>query len=215
MDPVEETPVEETPAADKTSVVENEDDGLELTPEQRKQLKEDEDFILNFKDEDANDPAKVARLEKIQADANVLKTAIHQKNHFKTKLGKAGGGAAPAPKPAAKPSAPAAPAAGTEDERWNKSAVTDFRLDNPSIPKDVVDSIVRFAKANNMKLDEAAADPVMKEIISKKKIATDVEDASISPSGRKPASPIASRDWSNASKAEIEAERLRMTGQAG
>ncbi len=208
MDPVQD-PAEA--GADNTDL-EN-DDGLELTPEQRTQLKEDEDFILNWKEEDAEDPDKVARLEKIQKDANVLKTAIHQKNHFKEKLGKNGGGQAPKPAAAAAPAKPAASASQpAEDQRWNSQAVTDFRLDNPGIPKEVVNSVVRFAKANSMTLDEAAADPVMKKIINEKKVATEVEDASIAPTGRKSSSGVATRDWSNASREEIDAQRRKMMG---
>lgn len=208
MDPVQD-PAET--GADDTGI--DNDDGLNLTEEQRTQLKADEDFILNWKDEDADDPEKVARLEKIQKDANILKTAIHQKNHYRNKV-KGDGGKKPAPAaPAAAPKAPAAAQTPAEDDRWSKTAITDFRLDNPTIPKAVVDSVVKYAKANNMTLDEAAADPVMKKIISEKKTTAEVEDASINSSGRKPQSAIESRDWSNASRQEIEEQRLKMMGQ--
>lgn len=190
---------------------ENENES-ELTPEQKAQ-QEAEDFILNFKDEDYDDPEKVKKLEDIQKNNKLLKTTIQQKNHWRQKA------TANKPEPAAPAKTPKAPVkteTDTKDQRYSGDALTDFRLDHRELDKATVSEIVKYAKANDCTLDEAMKAEPIKIMVREKAKKEDVEDASInSNQNRKPASGIAARDWTNASREEIEKERLRIMGQEG
>lgn len=179
----------------------------EMTEDELTALHADEDFIVNFSEADKEDPDKVAQLN--EAILRSAQTTVHQKRHYRTKLGEA--------KPAdpATPATPAAPAPKpTEQEKKDEKKVdpqvaTDFRLDHPELSKDQQLKVIAHAGAYGTTPEEALKDPMIVGYIKGSQTAEDVEDASVAPS-RKASSDIADKDWSNASPAEMEAQRNKM-----
>lgn len=176
----------------------------EMSEEDRKALQENEDFILNFKDEDLEDEEKKDKLEKLLADRKILATTIAQKRHYREKV-------KPGKTPAA--AAPAAPAATQEKPVDDTSTMLTFRLDHPELSKDVAKEVIDFARAHKISPDEALKKPVIKSYIASAKKDEDVEDATPGPSRGGRGSGPAAKDWSKASQAEVEAERARIQAQ--
>lgn len=177
-----------------------------LSAEQLAVLEEEENFILNFKDEDWEDPEKAKR-------ANALlmknqKTTISQKRHFRTKAQKLeeqskNGGQG-----------------GKENKDKNEKKETgasaerlEFRQDHTDIPREAVDEIEKYAKAHNQTMEQALSGSLflqsfVKQVKEKKKN----ESAGLGGnSGRKP-NAGGGKDWSQASPQEIEKERNRIMG---
>lgn len=194
----DETNPGQTPAAPEIKGEE------EMTEDELKALHADEDFIANFSEEDKQDPEKVTQLN--EAILRSAQTTIHQKRHYRTKL------------EGVKPAAPAAPAnpapKPTEQEKKDEKKVdpqvaTDFRLDHPELSKDQQLKVIAHAGAYGILPEDALKDPMIQSYIKTTTTAEDVEDASVTP-GRKASSDIADKDWSNATPAEIEAQRNKM-----
>lgn len=182
----------------------------DLTQEQLAEIEESEKFILDFKDEDYDDPDKVEELKKHHARA---KTTIHQKRHFRDKVGtltteietlKKG------PKPAAKKPEGGAPEAGASIDA---TVALEFRQDHPELSKEVAKEVVAHAKAYNITPEEALAKPFMQAYIKSLNKEEDIDEASPASKNRGGAgSGIEKKDWSNASQAEIEEQRRKMMG---
>lgn len=190
-----------------------------LTPEQIAAIDASDEFIVNFKEEDYDDPDKVEELRKHVENS---KTTIHQKRHFRdkaTKLeadlveaGKAGKAGKPPVKKDDKPGND-----GKADDGAAKvvdpTQIVNFRLDNPSYSKEVITEITRLAGAFGVSMEEVAASETGKAVIKSIESRNDNADATLPPS-RKAGTGIEKRDWSNATPAEIEAQRnLILTGQ--
>lgn len=178
-----------------------------LTDDQIKEIEASEEFILNFKDEDYDDPDKAAELRQHLEKA---RTTIHQKRHFREKATKLEE-QLKAGKPA--PAKPAAPEKKEGDEKKGVDPVIalTFRQDHPELSKEVAAEVIRHASAYGVTPDEALESPIIKTFIKNSQNKEDVEDASVAPS-RKSSTGIEKRDWSNASPAEIEAQRRKIMG---
>lgn len=172
----------------------------EMTEEELQALKESEDFIANFKDEDLEDPVKSAELaEKLKS----AKTTIAQKRHYRDKVQELTK-VTPPTKPAVTP--PVKPA---DDGKKEISAAerVEFRQDHPELSREVVKAISEHAVAYGKTLEEAFKMPIIQKYIRDVQDAEDVEGASVQPT-RRPASGVADKDWSTASKEDMDKQRL-------
>lgn len=184
-----------------------------LSTEQIAAIEASDEFIVNFKEEDYDDPDKVEELRK---HMEVSKTTIHQKRHFRDKVTKLEdqiktGSGKPPVKKEEKPGNDGKP-----DNGGNKGVdpvqVVGFRQDNPSLSKAVVAEITRIAGAFGISMEEAAASETGKAVIKTMGNVESNLDSSVAPS-RKTGTGLEKKDWSNASQAEIEAQRHKvMTG---
>lgn len=179
----------------------------EMTEEERAALAASEDFITNFKDEDFADEAKVEELKKALADS---KTTVHQKRHYREKVGELTKtlsekeGTTPPKKEEA--AAPAAPAPST--------AMIEFRQDHPGLTREAVKEIFDYAKVKGITEEAALETPIIKAMLKQMDTKEDVEDASVTPTAPS-ATGIEKRDWSTATPAEIAAQRaaIERSGQ--
>lgn len=182
-------------------------DVANLTAEQIAEIDKAEEFILGFKDEDYNDPDKLDELKEAQKKAI---TTIHQKRHFREKVTELEGKLKPAApgKPAA-----TAPAATDDKKGVEPYQIVTFRQDNPTYAKATVEEITRIAGAFGISMEEAAASETGKAVIKSLENKESNLDAGIAPS-RKSGTGLEKRDWSNATPAEMEAQRNKiLTGQ--
>lgn len=190
-----------------------------LTPEQIADVEAAEKFILEFKDEDYEDPEKIEELKKAHKQAQ---TTIHQKVHFRDKAKKLEDAlSANNIDPATGKPKVAAPATTTTTTTKKEEApkgvdplqVVTFRQDNPSLSKEVVAEIARIAGAFGISMEEAAGTETGKAVIKTLGNKESNADASLPPS-RKSGTGLEKKDWSTASPAEIEAKRNQiLTGQ--
>lgn len=183
----------------------------EMTAEELKALHDDEDYITNFKDEDLSDPDKVTELaEKLKS----AKTTVHQKKHFREKLEeekkkpKAAGAAEPAA-PANEPKKEKQDDAGDENEIKESNAAINFRLDHPELSKEQTKEVLDHARAYKITPEDALKKPIIQKFIATSMAAEDAEEASVKPGNRSTAA-IADKDWTNASKEEMEKARNKM-----
>lgn len=178
-------------------------DVTNLTADQIAEIEKAEEFILGFKDEDYNDPDKLEELKQAQKKAV---TTIHQKRHFRDKVTELEGKLKPE-----KPGKPAvaAPADDGAKKGVDPVQVVTFRQDNPSYAKATVEEITRIAGAFGVSMEEAAATETGKAVIKSLENKEANADASIAPS-RKSGTGLEKRDWSNATPAEMDAERHRI-----
>lgn len=177
----------------------------EMTEEELKALHEAEDFIANFDEEDLSDPDKSKELaEKLKS----AKTTIAQKRHYRDKYQEVTKGGKPTPP---KPAEPVTPPAKPEENRKEISSAerVEFRQDHPDLTKDVVKEIADHAAAYGISMEEAFKKPIIQKYIKDVQDAEDVEDASVGPTQR-PASGVSEKDWSTASKEEVDAARLKI-----
>lgn len=187
-----------------------------LTPEQIAAIDASDEFIVNFKEEDYDDPDKVEELRKHVENS---KTTIHQKRHFRDKATKLeeqlkgdGSGKPPVKKEEKKPENNGKPEDGAA-KVVDPTQIVNFRLDHPEYSKDIVAEITRLAGAFGVSMEEVAASETGKAVIKNIESRNDNADAALPPS-RKAGTGIEKRDWSNATPAEIEAQRnLILTGQ--
>lgn len=186
-----------------------------LTPEQIAAIDASDEFIVNFKEEDYDDPDKVEELRKHVENS---KTTIHQKRHFRDKALKledqikTGSGKPAEKKEEKKPDNNGQPADGAA-KVVDPTQIVNFRLDNPSYSKEVISEITRLAGAFGVSMEEVAASETGKAVIKNIESRNDNADATLPPA-RRAGTGIEKRDWSNATPAEIEAQRnLILTGQ--
>lgn len=179
-----------------------------LTPEQIQEIEQSEEFVLNFKDDDFNDPDKSEELKKHLAQT---RTTIHQKRHFRDKVKELETKVAPAgtPAPAAPTKTQEQQAAADANKGVDPNLALTFRVDHPELPKEAAEEIIRHAGAYGVTPEQAMESPVIKSYLSTVKIKNEVEDASVTP-GTQSATGLEKRDWSNASPQEIAAERNRI-----
>ena len=176
-----------------------------MTPEELQAQTENEEFILNFSEEDSNDPDKVEKLQSLLKDAQ---TTIHQKRHYRTKFEEASKNAKPLGSETTPPEkkeepkgTPASPENGIDPVKK-----IEFRQDHPELSKEVVTEILDYAGAKKISPEEALKSSLIQTLIEKSHRQADVDDASIAPN-RAPASDLGKKDWSNATQAEVEARR--------
>lgn len=187
-----------------------------MTDEEKTQLAEDENFILDFKQEDYSDPAKVEKLEKAVANA---KTTIHQKRHYRTKyqeVSKAQGEAKEKLDKENKKELDKKAAAGENENKFKVSSVeiVDFRQDNPEISREVAKEILEHAKIKEITVEEAMKKPIIKSLIKSETTKEEIEDAGVKPKpGGAAGGSMADKDWSTATPEEINAERAKMGGE--
>lgn len=177
----------------------------EMTTDELKALHDAEDFIINFKEEDKEDPEKVERLDQALKNA---KTTIHQKNHYRAKYTeatkKAGEAAA-----SATPVAPAKPADESKRKELDAIAVLTFKQDHPELTREQANEILEHASAYGISAEKALEKPMIKKWIKDSNNSSDVEDGTPQPARRAGGS-IAEKDWTNASKEEMDAARARI-----
>lgn len=179
-----------------------------LTAEQLAEIEESEKFILDFKDEDLNDPDKSEELKK---HLDRTKTTIHQKKHFREKVTNLEKELEPFKKPKApekKPDQNNQP--GKEDDR---TLAVEFRQDHPELSREVALEVIAHAKAYGITPEEALAKPVIKSYIKSVQKDEDIDEGSPQPKGGGGSiTGIEKRDWSNATEAEIQAQRNKILG---
>lgn len=175
----------------------------EMTDEERAAQKANEDFILNFKEEDMEDDDK--RNELAEALKNA-KTTVYQKRHYRQKLADYEKKNMPlADAPVQKPSeAKGADKPQVADN--SRELVIELRQDNPWMTKEVAQEVVRQAKANNESVTKTVQRPMVKDWLKKEKASAQAQDASVAPEQKGAPSEgdtIADRDWSKASFDEV------------
>lgn len=190
---------------------ENNIDVEKLTAEQIEEIEASDKFIVEFTEDDYNDPDKVEELRKHMERS---KTSIHQKRHFRDKAGRLEKELAtkvPGKKENENPPAPKA-----EDKKSvvEPYQIVTFRQDNPSMSKETVAEISKLAGAFGISMEEAAASETGKAVIKTLENKESNADASIAPS-RKTGAGLEKKDWSTASPAEMEAQRNRILTQGG
>lgn len=185
-----------------------------LSAEAIAEIEASDKFIIDFKDEDYNDPDKVEELRK---HMEISKTTIHQKRHFRDKVTKLeeqlkGNGEGGSGKPKVEEKKPTEKKDGQDNEKKtgvDPLQVVTFRQDNPSYTKEMVAEISKLAGAFGVSMDEAAGSETGKAVIKNLENKNNNSNASLPPS-KKAASGLEKRDWSNASPAEIEAQRNKI-----
>lgn len=184
-----------------------------LSAEQIAEIEASDEFIVNFKDEDYDDPDKVEELRKHVANS---KTTINQKRHFRDKVTKLeetiknGSGKPPVKKEGEADNGK--PPVTEANKGVDPVQVVTFRQDNPSLSKTTVAEITRIAGAFGISMEEAAASETGKAVIKNLENKESNADASLPPS-RKAGTGLEKKDWSNASPAEIDAQRRKIMGQ--
>ena len=164
-----------------------------------------EDFILNFKDEDMEDDEQRERLMEALKNA---KTTVAQKRHFRQKLQDYEAGEQK--KKPQKSSSAAKPTQAYDD---SPTLIVELRQDNPWMTKEVAAEVVRQSKLNGESLAKTVKRPMVAAWLKKEKEAKQVDDATITPTRKGAGSNgnveknDANRDWSNATKEEIERQR--------
>lgn len=178
----------------------------EMTEDELAKLKEDEEFILNFKEEDKQDDKKVERLDEALKNA---KTTINQKRHYRDKLAEVTKGKDPK-----KPETPAVPpkkeGEAAVEKKISPTDILNFRFDHNDIPKEVVDEIAEYAEYRKISLEEAMKTKVVQKMVQEAKRTEDVEDGVPPPSRRTGGQFVGDRDWSNASPEEMDKARNRI-----
>lgn len=179
----------------------------QMSPEEIQAITDAEEFVLNFKDEDYDDPDKFAELKEKQAQ---LKTTIHQKRHFREKVKELSTQKPPAPtKPEEKK--PEKKEEKEEAKGVDTATANEFRLDHPELPKEVAKRVIAHASAYNISPEEALKDPLMKKYVEDELNKKDIDDASTAPGNRSGTGPK-QKDWSTASEADIQAQRNKVMG---
>ena len=174
-----------------------------MTQEELTALHEAEDFIAGFDEADLSDPDKTAELtEKLKS----AKTTIAQKRHYRDKYQEATKAAKPTPpeKPA-----PVTPPQKPESEtkEISSSERVEFRQDHPELSREVVKEIADHAAAFGISMEDAFKKPIIQKYVKDVQDAEDVENASVGPTHR-PSSGVAEKDWSTATREEIDKQRL-------
>ena len=178
-----------------------------LTPEQEAQFLESEKFILDFKDEDMDDPDKADELRKHH---DTLRTIVHQKRHFREKVTKLEAEVENLKKP--KDPAPRVQPKDTAGDD-SRAVLLEFRQDHPELSKEVVAEVMAHAKAHSITAEEALKKPIIQSYIKSLHKEEDIDEASLGGKrGGGSATGIEKRDWSNASEAEIAEQRRRVMG---
>lgn len=180
-----------------------------LSAEQLAEIEESEKFILDFKDEDLDDPDKSAELKK---HLDRTKTTIHQKKHFREKVNILEKELEPFKK-APKPNPEKKPDQNNDSKDSDRTLAVEFRQDHPELPREVALEVIAHAKAYNITPEEALAKPVIQSYIKSIQKQEDVDEGSPKPKGGGSGSGIEKRDWSTASEAEIEAQRRKIMNQ--
>lgn len=181
----------------------------ELTAEQLTAIDESEKFILDFKDEDHDDPEKAAELKKHLATA---RTTIHQKKHFREKVATLEKELEPFKKPK-NPPAKKEPDQNNNSQDSDRTVAVEFRQDHPELPRAVALEIIAHAKAYGITPEEALVKPVIQTYIKSTQKEEDIDEGSPKPKGGGGSgSGIEKRDWSNATEAEIQAQRNKVMG---
>jgi len=195
----EEIPQEQTPTPEEVAAAEAADKQLEenMTKEELEALHADEDFIANFSEEDKQNPEKVTELN--EAILRSAQTTVHQKRHYRGKAE-----SAPTP-PDQKPTVQEK----KDEKKVDPQIATDFRIDHPELTKEQQLKVIAHAGAYGTLPEDALKDPMIQSYIKSSQTTDDVEDASMAPGGHSQGA-IADKDWSNATPAEIEAERNKM-----
>ena len=177
-----------------------------MSAEDLQALKENEEFLLNVKDEDFEDPDKVTEITKRLKDAQ---TTIHQKRHYREKVVELNEKLKTPPAP--KPPETKAPEKKADEAPKGVDPVKalEFRQDHPELSKDVAKEILEGALAYGITPEEYLKKPMVQKYVQDQKTKEDVEDGSIAP-GNRSGSEAEKKDWSSASQKDIEAERNRI-----
>jgi hypothetical protein len=186
----------------------------QMTPEELKTLTDSEEFIVNFKEEDYEDPDKVEELRKRLQDS---KTTIHQKRHYRDKVKELdikvkelGDSKPPEKKPENKPSDKEGKDKGETENIVDPYKALEFRQDHPELSKEAAKEVLDYAGAKKISPEEALKKPVIQQYIKSLNDKEDIEGAQIPPKN-KGASGAEKKDWSTASQAEIEAHRNKVS----
>lgn len=181
----------------------------EMTDEEREAQKANEDFILNFKDEDMEDDDQRAQLAEALKNA---RTTVHQKRHYRQKLADYEKKNVTVATLAQKPSEVKGTSKSQEVDN-SRELVIELRQDNPWMTKEVAQKIVKQAKVNNETIAKTVQDPMVMDWLKKEKAKVQAQDASVAPEQKGAPSGgdgIADRDWSNASFDETLKQHQKM-----
>lgn len=164
----------------------------------------EEEIMAMTEEELANDPEKQEKLK--DYNLNKAKETIQQKRHWREKAKKEEPAPPKKPEPATPPKKEEAGKDDSVQEVRRVQEHIDFRLDHPELPKNVIDEVSEFARANNLTLEKALNRPLIQKYIEDKKIKRDTLAAS--PTSKNRSTPAAGeKDWSKASLAEIKQHR--------
>lgn len=176
----------------------NQSEELVLTPEQEAEQAALEEFINGFTEADYEDAEKV---EKLKEAHKQLKTTIAQKNHYRDKYN----GLVKKPDEK-KPEEKKPDATPVENKsKFDKADILEFQLDH-RLPKEVANTVAKFAEANQLTLEQAMNHEVIKPYVKEKVTSIEIDDASVPPRNRG-GSKQPEKDWSKATNAEIVAQR--------
>ncbi len=172
----------------------------------------EEEIMAMTEEEIEKDPAKQEKLK--EYNLNKAKETIEQKRHWREKAQKKQE-ATPKPeekKPEAKK--PAQQSSQDDDLRRREERI-DFRLEHPEIAKPMLEQVEKYARANNLTLEQAIQEPFVKKAIEDKKVKEQVLAASPTSKHRSSTQSSSPKDWSSASLAEIAAHRAEILSRAG
>lgn len=183
----------------------------EMTADELTQLQEAEKFLLEFKEEDLQDPDKAEELGKRLKDAQ---TTIHQKRHYRDQVNELKKNLPPV-KPAESAAAPEKkPAEEAAPEGVSRLAFVELRQEYPDLSKEVAKEILEYASAKKISPEDAMKSPIIQTMVREDKAKRDAEDASIA-SGQRSGTGAQPKDWSQATEAEVVAERQRIQASRG
>jgi len=206
-------------ASDTDDEAEEEDDtSIEEADSSEEDETEDEDSEEEdddeFSDEDLNDPAKRKKaLEILKKHKSIAKQrAIWKDRALKSGFSKTKKEDDKSPKPQKETRKQSTQSAVQEARELNE--LTNFRLDHPDIPKAMVSEIKKYARANEMTLEEAMKKPLIRRFVNDKQLKERLSKASPSSRHRTPQR-SAPKDWSKASAEEVAAHaaEVRRRGQ--
>lgn len=186
-----------------------------LSSEELEAVENAEKFILDFKEEDYNDPDKVEQLKEAHEKAKI---SIHQKRHFREKSTKLEGevetlkkGGTPGKTTTGNENAGGTKKDDTTPKSVSEVQIVSFRQDNPTLSKEVVNEIARLAGALGATMEEVAASPTGKAVIGSMTNKENNAAATVE-SSRQTGAGLEKKDWSNASPAEMEQKRREIMG---
>lgn len=187
-----------------------ENDGEEGEEDDDSEDEEDEE--TDFSEQDLEDPEK---RKLALAELKKSKSALKQRRIWKERAIKAGWEKNKQQKPPVKKTKKSAAyesqAAVVEARQLND--LTNFRLDNPGIPRKMVSEIQKYAVAHEMTMEQAMKRPLIQRFVNDKKLRARLSKAS--PNSRHRDSQTASpKDWSKATPAEVTAHRAEINRRA-
>lgn len=178
----------------------------EMSAEELAEQTAAEEFVLAFKDEDYDDPAKVEQLKESQ---KMLATTIAQKRHYRDKYKDATKEKPPVVPPVVPPKKEGETQETIAEKEASNKRTSLLELRQEGFSKESAEEIYKAAQTSGMTVEAVLQSPIFKPFIEQLKTKEDVEGASFTPSkrGGMKGDDI---DWSKATPAQVLAHRNKI-----